>query len=411
MPKGSDEAAKALLKAAADSVALDFIKTNDNDFISQKKKTLSRTIKFTPREVEKMPKTFRKEFRVNGCSAHVYKMPSGKHSYCYLIRYRKNGYYIVASSTDLEEAKHKFIQKLNEADRNGGTGTTDIPDKFEDFSNYFFENFYKRKVVASTLRVALNQFKNHLRPCFGNTQLKKITPKKCQSLLDSLEAIGKGKTAEDLFTLLNIIFKAAIKHGLLTNNPMDMVFHQKHEREHGKALTKDEERKLLEETAGTPYRLMFAIALYTGLRPNEYKTARIEGDFIVANNSKRKTGKTELKKIPVTPMLKPYLEDITELHFTRLEQIRNKFNKILPGHKLYDLRTTFYTRCQECNVSPAARDEFVGHSLGALGNTYTDLSDEFLLTEGQKLSYAYDVNASPNFPVSVEASVAQSSRK
>ena len=59
----------------------------------------------------------------------------------------------------------------------------------------------------------------------------------------------------------------------------------------------------------------------TGLRPNEYKTARIEGDFIVANNSKRKNGKVELKKIPITPMLKPYLEDVSELHFTRLEQI------------------------------------------------------------------------------------------
>ena len=136
---------------------------------------------------------------------------------------------------------------------------------------------------------------------------------------------------------------------------------------------------------------MFAVALYTGLRPNEYKTARIEGDFIVANNSKRKNSKVELKKIPITPMLKPYLEGVTELKFTRLEQIRNKFNKILPGHKLYDLRTTFYTRCQECGVLPAARDEFVGHSLGELGNTYTDLSDEFLLAEGRKIDYQYDM--------------------
>lgn len=411
MSEDNNEAAAALIKAAAGSVALDLIKTDDRDFTVQKKKTQSRTIRFSPREVDKMPKTFRKEFRVNGCSAHVYKMPSGKHSYCYLIRYRKNGYYIVASSTDLEEAKRKFIQKLNEADRNGGTTATYVPDKFEDFANYFFENFYKRKVVAVTYRVALNQFKNHLLPYFANMPLKKITPRLCQTLIDNTNADGKGRTVDGIFSLLNMIFKTAVKHGLITNNPMDMVFHQKHEREHGKALTKDEERKLLEETAGTPYRLMFAIALYTGLRPNEYKTAHIEGNFIVANNSKRKNGKTELKKIPITPMLKPYVENITEFHFTRLEQIRNKFNKVLPGHKLYDLRTTFYTRCQECNVSPAARDEFVGHSLGALGNTYTDLSDEFLLAEGQKLNYTYGANASPNFSVSVEASVAQSSRK
>ena len=391
MPEGSDEAAAALIKAVAGSVALDLIKTDDrDDFTVQTRKTQSRAIRFSPREVDKMPKTFRKEFRVNGCSAHVYKMPSGKHSYCYLIRYRKNGYYIVASSTDLEEAKRKFIQKLNEADKTGGNANCGIPDKFEDFANYFFENFYKRKVAPSTLRVALNQFKNHLQPYFANMSLKKITPKKRQSLLDSLEAIGKGKTAEDLFTLLNIIFKAAVKHDLITNNPMDMVFHQKHEREHGKALTKDEEKLLLEKTAGTSYQLMFAVALYTGLRPNEYKTARIEGDFIVANNSKRKNGKAELKKIPITPMLRPYLEGVTELSFTRLEQIRNKFNKILPGHRLYDLRTTFYTRCMECGIADAAIKKFVGHTLGGLADTYADLSDEFLLTEGRKLNYTYD---------------------
>lgn len=349
------------------------------------------SVRFTQKEISKMPKTFKKEFRTDGCTAHVRKRRSGKHNWNYEIRYRRNGYDIQVSANSLDEAKRKFIDRLSVAEKAVNKASdAAIPSTFTDFADYFFEIFYKRKVAASTLRVALNQFKNHLQPCFGNMQLKKITPKNCQILLYKLEADGKGKTAEDLFTILNLIFKAAIKHGLIPNNPMDMVFHQKHEREHGKALTKAEERLLLEKTADTPYQLMFAIALYTGLRPNEYKTARIEDNFIVANNSKRKNGKTELKKIPVTPMLKPYLEDITELYFTRLEQIRNKFNKILPGHRLYDLRTTFYTRCMECGVAEAAIKKFVGHNLGGLADTYADLSDEFLLTEGRKLDYTYD---------------------
>ena len=132
---------------------------------------------------------------------------------------------------------------------------------------------------------------------------------------------------------------------------------------------------------------MFAVALYTGLRPNEYSTAHIEGEFIIAVNSKRKTKKVEYKKIPVTPMLRPYLNGVTELKFYIVECIREKFRSILPNHKLYDLRTTFYTRCQECGVSDVARMEFVGHSLGKLGNAYTDLSDEYLLKEGNKLKY------------------------
>ena len=42
------------------------------------------------------------------------------------------------------------------------------------------------------------------------------------------------------------------------------------------------------------------LALYTGLRPNELYTAKIEGNFIVAINSKRKNRKLEYKKIPIS---------------------------------------------------------------------------------------------------------------
>lgn len=393
-PENSDEAVLAVLKAASASIALDMLKREqvaEPEIIQTKtlpRKT--RLLKFSPQEIEKMPKTFRKEFRTQGCTAHVYRMRSGKKTWCYMIRYRRNGYYIVASSTSLEEAKKKFIQKLNEADKFGNQNNSGIPETFIKFAEYYFENFYKRKVTESTHRIALNQFKNHIAPYFKDTKLKRVTPKFCQVLIDNLNDQGKGKTADDVFSLLNMIFKAAIKHGVVSSNPMDMVFHKKHEQEHGKALTKAEEKLLLEKTAGTPQHLMFAIALYTGMRPNEYETARLEGEFIVANNSKRKNGKVELKKIPVTPMLKPYLEGITEIKFSSLRIMRDRFNKIFPDHRLYDLRTTFYTRCQECGVLPTARDEFVGHSFGALGNAYTDLSDEFLLAEGQKFNYKYD---------------------
>ena len=345
-------------------------------------------LRFAQKDYLKMPRKFRQLFKTQGLTARVYRRQTSsklKH-YNYEIRLRSDGYNIYACADNLTEAKQKFIQKLNEYEKLGEEQTA-VPSTFSKFAEYFFDKFYSRKVSESTLRVAKNQFKNHLSLYFKDTTLKRITPNVCQELIDRLEAEGKGKTAEDVHSLLNIIFKAAIKHGLITNNPIDMVVHNKHEREHGKALTKDEERLLLEQTAGTPYQLMFAIALYTGLRPNEYKTARIEGNFIIANNSKRKNGKVESKKIPITPMLKPHLEGVTELKFTRLEQIRNKFNAILPGHRLYDLRTTFYTRCMECGVADAAIKKFVGHTLGGLADTYADLSDEFLFMEGQKLLY------------------------
>ena len=381
-----DEATQLMLKSASESITLERLK-KITGFDSRGQDNEEVFWRFSAKEISSMPKTFRKEFRTEGCTAHVRKRRSGKNNWNYEIRYRRNGYNITVSSNYLDEAKRKFIEKLHYIDKHGTEKENTVPSTMDAFSMYFFENFHKRKVVQSTYRIALNQYKNHVLPHFGDMPIKKITPKKCQELLDKIDASGISRTTDDIFSMLNVIFKAAVKHALIEHNPMDMVFHKKHEREHGTALSKDEEKKLLDSMKGTPYELMFAVALYTGMRPNEYKTAKIEGKFIVARNSKRKGGKIEYKKIPIHPMLSPYMQGVEELKFCNEDTLRDKFRKLFPERRLYDLRTTFYTRCQECGVSPVARDTFVGHSLGELGNTYTDLSDDFLYAEGQKIKY------------------------
>ncbi|MDE5943188.1 MAG: site-specific integrase [Clostridia bacterium] len=334
---------------------------------------------------ELKPKTFKRTIHIDGCDVHVRTRKNGKRGLRFELRYRRGGLNVNASDKDRAKAIAKFTEKLKTALR--AVNVPKVPDTFHEFATYYFETFRKRKVAEKTLQADLSRYKNNILPRFGSTPLRSITPGECQTLIDDILNAGHEKTAQDIFSLMNVIFKSAIAHGIIERNPLAIVIPVTHDREHGKALTKDEERKLLDVTAGTPYQLMYAVALYTGLRPNEYCTARIEGAFIIAVNSKRKTKKVEYKKIPITPMLRPYLANITELKFSSPDYLRRKFLSILPRHKLYDLRTTFYTRCQECGVADVARMEFVGHSLGKLGDTYTDLSDEFLLREGEKLIY------------------------
>jgi len=344
------------------------------------------TLKFTKQEINSMPQHFRKEFRTDGCTARIRRKKVSKNAYSYEIRYRRNGYNILATSKNLEEAKKKFIEKLKTAKpvqkKNISTPTT-----FNSFATFYFENFRIRKVAAKTYENDMYRYKNHLKPYFDEKPLSKITSLDCQNLLDKITSEGKGKTADEIYSLMSVIFKSAIAHGIILKNPLDIVFYKKHEKKHGKSLTKAEEQLLLSSTKGTEYQLMFAIALYTGMRPNEYATAKREGNFIVAKNSKRKGGKIETKKIPITPMLAPYINDTQTFSFCTLQNLRAKFNSILKDHILYDLRTTFYSRCTECGVSDKAQKLFVGHSLGELGNAYTDVSDEFLLNEGNKLKY------------------------
>jgi integrase len=344
-------------------------------------------LKFNDKEILKMPTSFRKTFRAEGQTICYRRRKRGTlyAYYRYEARYRRHGYNISVSAETLPELKQKFIVALHNAEQQANKPK--VPIAFHEFTLFYFENFRKRKVTKKTLETDWRRYRKHIQPFIMGLNLRDVTPTLCQDILDKQLNDGFERNAQDIYSLLNGILKMAIAHGIIERNPLAVILPVTHEREHGKALTKFEEQKLISETAGTPYQLMFAVALYTGLRPNEYRSAKIEGEFIVAINSKRKTRKTEYKKIPITPMLRPYIQGTTKLYMFIPEVMRRKFKMILPNHILYDLRTTFYTRCQECGVADVARMEFVGHSLGKLGNAYTDLSDEFLLSEGNKLKY------------------------
>ena len=350
---------------------------------------VSSLLHFTYKEIKTMATTFRKVFIANGLAAHVLKKPSGKNSYCYEIRYRSNGYDIRVSSTNLQKAKEKFLAKTTPSEIEkyylGVSSASQDFSTLEQFTLYFFETHRKGKVTEQTYKCDAGRLKNYIFPAFGKIPLNKITPDKCQALLRSIQDQGKGKTADEIYSLLSIIFKGAIAYGIIQKSPLAIVQHQKHVKESGSALTREEEKLLFTRLTEPNFRIALAISLFTGLRPNELSTAKIEKDFIVAINSKRKNGKVEYKKIPIINRLRPYIQNgIPELPTPQL--LRRRIQAALPTHKLYDLRTTFYTRCDEYGVAAPARDEFVGHSAGALTNAYRDLSDEYLLREGRKLN-------------------------
>lgn len=350
-----------------------------------KQDNLSGFLVLTKKEISKLKKTLRHYFKTE--IEVYYRVRQRGNCINYEARFKRFGFNISVSAKDLPTLKARFILALNAAEENKENAVPDVPTTFNAFAQYFFESYTKRKVAEKTFAVNQSRYRIHIQPYFKETQLKKITPRSCQELIDGITAKGYGKTADEVYSILNQIFKAAVKHGLMTNNPIELTVHFTHQNKHGKALTKNEEITLLNATAGTPYQLLYAVALFTGLRPNEYASARIEGQFIVAVNSKRKNRKIEHKKIPITAKLKPYLIGIDKFDFPSVDYARRKIKSILPDHILYDLRTTFYNRCIECGVSDAARHEFMGHLKNKIDEAYTDLSDEYLLSEGKKLDY------------------------
>ena len=337
---------------------------------------------FSEKEISTMPKNFRRLIILEENRCRMYKHKSGANSFTYEIKYRKNGYNISACGKTIKLAKENFLKKLKTAQPKKGTEEFPvIPTTFNAFANFYFDAFHKEQVAEKTFRADMSRYKNYLQPYFNEVKVSRITPFACKQLLDRVRLSGKGKTADELFSILNCILKSAIAHGIILRNPLDVVLHVTHETESGTALTREEERVL----KGSKSELLpvFMVALYTGARPNELQTVKIEGDFVVMVNSKRKNRKVKYKKVPIVAPLRPYIE--RGINVPGYEQIRLAFKEIFPTHKLYDLRTTFNTRCIEYKVDEIARKLFMGHSLGELTEVYTDLPDDFLLTEGKKL--------------------------
>ena len=117
--KKRDEAVRLILQTANDTITCETLSSLLSRNPIQKEQTIKRRdetlfLKFTNKEISNMPERFRKEFILQDKVVHCLKRKSGKRTYNYMIRYRRNGLYIVATSNNLEEAKAKFITKLNE---------------------------------------------------------------------------------------------------------------------------------------------------------------------------------------------------------------------------------------------------------------------------------------------------------
>lgn len=325
-------------------------------------------------------------------------IPPRFHNRTYEKRATIGGIEIRAYASDPDECISRFMddltQKLFGAIAFQGKNITKLPTNFHEFAMYYFDTIRKRKNVDKTHSTDLNRYKNHIEPRFKHFQLRFIATEHCQELIDDLESKKLWKTAKEVFSLMNGIFTYAVDRGVLTINPMKTVIHNNRDGDHGHAFSLKEEKELFDKTYGTEYQMMFAVVLYTGMRPNEIRTASRVGNFIVAKNSKRKNAKMseiEWKKIPICPMLAPFLEGVTEIDMYTDETMRSKVKELFPNHILKDLRKTFYTRCETHHVSDKARDYFVGHSQGKRHDAYSELPDDFLIEEAQKISYPLDI--------------------
>lgn len=348
---------------------------------------------FNEKDIMKMPKIFRNEFKTGKVKARIRRT---KNKY-YEIRVQLDKIRITASSTDLETAKKKFIEKLNEYEsKRTAKKRKDV--LFGEYLLKWLETVKKPYIKESTYKEYQKSVNLYLLPKFGQLKLTDITTFDIQEYLNKYTAAGKFRTAKSIYQLLNPIFAFAVADNMLNRSPMEKVRIVAYEQEHGTALTRAEEKQIVDDFLALPtsrYRQAFVFIMYTGLRRSELASAQIDGEWITVITAKQRKGhKEKARRIPVSPMLKKLLPkiDLNLIRQANPNKLTCAFKDLYTNHHLHDLRHTFVTRCQECGIAREIVSLWVGHTADKTITTtvYTHLEQNVELQLKEIARFIYD---------------------
>lgn len=368
--------------------AMELEKTTNYNFSDNKRKTLSTLIKFTPKEIDMMSTTFKKEFIANGCVSHVIKRPSGKKGYYYEIRYRRNGYNLSVSAKELNRAKRLFI----EATKNLKTPEERAKSKLK-FGTIAEEwlQFKKGKIAYQTWQSYDSFVKRYLTVDLRERKITDIRTTDINNLMQQFN--DDPRKYEDMRTVLNSIFKYAIASGIISHNPVTLLPFKRAERKQRKRLSNFQIQSFLRRLQDKKYdriRQLAYVLYFFGVRPCEIDDeTRFENGFLICRNRKRKNGKIEYKKIPIPEQAKEFInfdEPIDpKLSYDRwLDIIEDALGD---GLTPYNLRHTFASICAE-SVKTEIVDVWMGDSPERLvGKVYIHYRDEFMISQMKAVNF------------------------
>lgn len=327
-------------------------------------------LKFSLKELNTMPAKLKNYFAVKDRIVR-YRFHKG----VYEINYRRDGIKFYVAAKDLPTLKARFRSELEqylllhpECPKTRRSRYEPLPEQpnlpappvvlpqpaaaesvlFQDYVDQWLA-LKKQTVKPRTYQEYERMAKFHFEKDFKGALLKDMTRAKIQAHLFKLVEAGKHRTAEKLRLAFSCIFDL-VSEDLGIPSPMKKIVLPYHESKKGSALTKEEERRLVDyciahrDNAASSALL---VMLYFGLRRSELKTIRIEGDFLVCTTSKQRQGRVEVDRmIPFSPVFRrvlPYV-DFDRARTVNLSTIQTTFKRLFPNHHPHELRYTYITR-------------------------------------------------------------------
>jgi integrase len=303
------------------------------------------------------------------------------------------------------------------------------------FLDNWLESAARPRVSERTFAEYTALLKRYVREPLGSKKLAGLRPLDIQALYSAMQERGlSARVVRYTHAVISSALKQAVRWGMLYRNPAELVQLPKQTRQEMRALTPEEASRFLAALAGDRCATLFALALATGMRPEEYlglqwidvdpakatvtvrralvwrtkgggwyftepKTARsrrtipLPASVVVAlTEHKRRQAEERLKAGPAwqdhglvfaTPIGTPL--NISNLTRVRFKPALSKAG--LPGTiRLYDLRHTCATLLLQAGENPKVVSERLGHASVTLTlDVYTHVLPDMQRAAAQKL--------------------------
>lgn len=297
-------------------------------------------------------------------------------------RFRKNGKQYYISARTQKECYNKLKLAYANIDYVKQEEQKQNMYSLKDWYLQWLKLYKIGKVEDTTINTYKVSFK-HLKT-IENKNIKEI---KLNELIETIDACDKSRQKQNVYELLKMLYDKAMDNEIIDKDLMNKIDKPKHKKNHGLALTNEQQAKIAQIYTQIPNSEFFVFSMYQGLRPGEVlgltwdnidltnNTLTIDKAWKCNKNEFTHTKNSHSKRsMPLFDNSKQILNTLTKTS-ERVFNLTNKQKQIIMQKikkvsniadiTSKDMRSTFMTRCDELGIPERVYQAWVGHRQGS----------------------------------------------
>lgn len=231
----------------------------------------------------------------------------------------------------------------------------------------------KEPFIAESTKDDFKIIKNKLKPLF-DINIKNINKDK---LLEYFDSLKENRTKDKIVTQLKSFFKYATLARLINYNPFTTIVYKNKKYKAKPAFNYEQQKLILENLKGKPFKPIILFFLITGIRKNEIDFQNIENcinlnnNILTIKNLKGRDRQERYKNIKLSKEgINLVLNNIKIFHEYTNRLIADHFKKFLKDiniqGSIVNCRHTFATNCFYLGKDPLIISREMGHTTSAI---------------------------------------------